>query len=138
MKSTLRNFGNTHILCSKSPIVSETYLLGVNLGRVIERLCEKLAQPFSTKVLDTNFLMASTFPGAYPCMEFIQDCIQRHDIRSGNILKKDKSILLNISRVIVSKLFHLEEKEFADLTPTLSWDRFLEKPDVYRNAIVKS
>ena len=71
MKSTLHIFGNTYSLQCRSPIIADTNLLGVDLRGVLERLCERLAQPFPTIVLDTKFLMASTFPLAYPSPELI-------------------------------------------------------------------
>ena len=109
MKSILHLFGNTHSLQCKSPIVSDIDLLGVDLGDVTERLCETLAKHFSTKVLDTNLIMASTFPLAYPCPELIQECIHINNVFGGNILKKDGSVLLSVNRETVSRLFHLEE-----------------------------
>ena len=96
MKSTLHLFGNTHSLQCRSHIIADTNLLGVDLGGVFERLCERLTKPFSTKVLDTNFLMASTFPLAYPYPELIQECIHMYNVSKGNILKKYGSILLNV------------------------------------------
>ena len=71
MNSTLHIFGNTRSLQSKSLVVSDIDLLGVNFGSVVERLCEKLTKPFSTKVLASNLLMASTFPLAYPCTNVV-------------------------------------------------------------------
>ena len=71
MKSTLHIFGNACSLQCRSLIIVDTDLLGVDLGGVLERLCERLAQPFSTVVLNINFLMVSTFPLAYPCPELI-------------------------------------------------------------------
>ena len=58
MKSTLHIFENTHRLQCKSPIVFDTELLGINFGSVVERLCEKLVKPFSTKVPDSNLPMS--------------------------------------------------------------------------------
>ena len=75
--------------------MSDTDLLGVVLGGVAERLCERLAKPFSTEMLDTNLLMASTFPPAYPCLELIQECIHMDNVSGGNILKKYGSMLLS-------------------------------------------
>ena len=56
----------------------------------------------------------------------------------GNILKKDGSIFLSVNRETIPRLFSLEEKQFVDLTPTLSVARFLEQENIYRNTIAKS
>ena len=106
MKSTLHLFGNTHSLQCRSPIIVDTNLLGVDLGGVLEKLCERLAKPFSTKVLDTNLLMASTFSPTYPCPELIQECMYMYNVSKGNILKKDGSVLLNFNRETISSLFY--------------------------------
>lgn len=138
MRSTLHIFGNTHSLYRKSPIILDTNLLGFNLEGITERLCQRLSEPFSMKVLDCNFLMASTFPPTYPCQELIQECMKMYDIPNNNILKKDGSVLLSITRESVSNLFCLEEQEFADMTPTSSLVKFLATLDVYRNSIARS
>ena len=132
MKSTLHLFGNTRSLKCRSPIIVDIDLLGVDLGSVAERLCERLVKRFSTKVLDTNLLMASTFPPAYPCLELIKECIHMYNVSKGNILKKDGSVLLNVNKETISRLFHLE-----DLTPTFSMSTFSKKESLYRNTIVK-
>ena len=105
MKSKLHNFGNTHNLQCKSPIVLDTDLVGVGLGGVAERLCERLAKPFSTEVLDTNFLNAPNFPLACPCPKLIQECIHMYNVSRGNKLKKDGSILLSVNRETISDYF---------------------------------
>lgn len=138
MKSTLQLFGNTHSLKCISPIVADTNLLGVDLGGVVEILCEGLVKPFSTKVLDINLLMASTFLPAYPFPKLIQETIHMYNVSKGNILKKDGSVLLNLNTETISRLFHLEEQQFFDLTHALSIARFSEKVSVYRNTKAKS
>ena len=137
MKSTLYIFGNTHSFQCESPIVSNIDQLGVDLWGIAERLCEGLVIPFFTKVLDTNLLMCSTFLLAYCCPELIQERTHISNVSRGNTLKKDGSVLLSINRETVSKLFHLEEKYFIDLTPSLSTTRFSEQENVYRKAIPK-
>ena len=119
MNSTLYIFGNTSSLQCKSPIVSDTNLLGVNFGSVVERLCERLAKPFTTKVLDSNLLMASTFLPTYSCLKVIQECIHMYNVSRGNILKKYGSMLLSANIEMVSRLFHLEEQQFANLAPCI-------------------
>ena len=120
MKSTLHLFGITHSLQCRSPIVANIDLLVVELGGITKRLFERIVKPFYTKVLDTNLLMASIFPPAYPCLELIQECIHMYNFSRGNTLKKDGSVLLNVNRETVSRLFHLEEKQFSELTLALS------------------
>lgn len=127
MRSTLHIFGNTCSLYTKSLVITDTNLLGVNLDGITERLCERLSEPFSIKVLDSNFLMVSTFPLAYPCPKMIQECVQMYDVPNNNIMKKDGSVLLSITIESVSKLFCLEEKEFYDMTPTSSLLKFLAR-----------
>ena len=93
----------------RSPIITNIDLLGVDLGGFLERLCERLAQPFSTIMLETNLLMASTFPLAYPFPEWIQECMHMYNVSKGHILKKDGSVLLDVNRDTMASLFHLEE-----------------------------
>ena len=125
MKSTLHLFGNTCSLQCRSPIIADTDLLGVDFGGVFERLCKRLAKPFSSKVLVTNLLMSSTFPPAYPYPELIKKCIHMYNVSKGTILRKDIIFLLNFSRETVSSLFHLEEQQFANLTTALSTTTFV-------------
>ena len=61
-----------------------------------------------------------------------------YNVSGGNILKRDGSVLLSVNREAMSRLFHLEEQQFVDLTPTLFMGIFLEKANIYRNTIVKS
>ena len=61
-----------------------------------------------------------------------------YNVPGGNILKRDGSVLLSINRETMSRLFHLEEQQFVDLTPALSMTRFSEKENIYRNTIAKS
>ena len=89
-------------------------------------------------ILDSNFLISSTFPQALSCPELIHECISRYDITSQSILKRDCSVLLSVSREFVSKVFHLEEHTFVDLTPTSSEAKFMETPNVYRNVIARN
>ena len=137
MKSTLHIFGNTHSLQCRSPIIVDTDLQGVDLGKVSERFCERLAQPFSIVVLYTNLLMSSTFPLTYPCPKIIQECIHTHNVSKGHILKKNGSVMLVVNRETVPRLFQLKEQPFIDLTPVLFVARFAKKANDYKNVIEK-
>ena len=61
-----------------------------------------------------------------------------YNVSKGHILKKDGSVSLDVNRETVFSLFHLEEKEFTDLTPALSTARFSKKASEYKNVIAKS
>ena len=61
-----------------------------------------------------------------------------YNVFGGNILKKDGSMLSSVNKETVSRLFHLEEQQFTNLTPTLSMTKFLDQANVYRNTIAKN
>lgn len=138
MNSTLHLSRNTHILQCRSLIIADTNLLGVDLGSVSEGVCERMAKHLSTKVLDTNLLMATTFPPGYPCPNLIQECIHMYNVSKGTKLRKEISVLLNVNRETMSSLFHLEEEQFSDFTPTLFVARFSKKASDYKNVIAKN